>query len=184
MNNGEPFKLRTLHAVTDCIKEVAPANGYVSDLADFDPGDGALQSRVFRGRAWFGVSDPIPMVSVLEAVDADDDLWTPPADSASSTFDWPLIIQGFVNDDPENPTDPAYRLMRDVRRRLLKEKKRTVPGRHTTDPFGTSLFGLPGCRVTDMMVSTGKVRPADDVSAKAYFHFFLTLRVTEDALEA
>ena len=184
MNDGEPFKLRVLRALTDAIKDVTPANGYGFDLSDFDPGDGAMMERVFRGRPWFGDSDPIPMVSVLEPVEEADYLFTVPSDDASGSYEWPLLVQGFVNDDPVHPTDPAYRLMRDVRRRLVREKKRRKPGMNTTDPLGTSQFGLPGCRVTDLRVSTGKVRPADDVSAKAYFWMVVTLTVTEDAEEA
>lgn len=184
MNAGDPFKLRVLQALTTCIKEVTPANGYFFDLSDFDPGDGAMMERVFRGRPWFGDTDPIPMVSVLEPIEEADLFFAPPPDSASGTYDWPLLVQGFVNDDPTHPTDPAYRLMRDVRRRLVREKQRKVPGRHTTDPLGTSQFGLSGCRVTDMKVSTGKVRPADDVSARAYFWMVVILTITEDAEEA
>ncbi len=184
MNNNMPFKLRVLHALTDIIKEVTPANGYTSNLADFDPGDGVMTSRVYRGRAWFGDTDPIPMVSVLEPSDESDYLFAPPPDDSSGSYDWPLLVQGFVNDDPMNPTDPAYKLMRDVRRRLVREKQRKLPGRNTTDPLGTAGFGLEGCRVTDLKISTGKVRPADDVSAKAYFWMVVTLSITEDAEQA
>ncbi len=184
MNNGDPFKLRVLHALTDIIKEVTPDNGYVSNLADFDPGDGVTTARVYRGRAWFGDSDPIPMVSVLEPVEEADLFFTVPDDDTSGTYDWPLLVQGFVNDDPLNPTDPAYKLMRDVRRRLIREKARRKPGRNTTDPLGTAEWNLAGCRVSNLKVSTGKVRPADDVSAKAYFWMVVTLTITEDAEEA
>lgn len=184
MNNGEPFKLLVLRALTACLKEVTPANGYTSDLSDFDPGDGVQSERVFRGRPWFGDSDPIPMVSVLEPIDEGDYLFATPADTGSGSYEWPLVVQGFVADDPAHPTDPAYRLMRDVRRRLVREKLRKKPGMNTTDPLGTSQFGLPGCRVTDMKISTGKVRPADDTSAKAYWWLVVTLAITEDAEEA
>lgn len=173
-----------LRALTDCIKEVTPDNGYTFDLADFDPGDGAMMERVFRGRPWFGDTDPIPMVSVLEPVEEADFLFVPATDDPSATYDWPLLVQGFVNDDPMHPTDPAYRLMRDVRRRLLAEKKRTAPGRHVPDPLGSRAFGLPNCRVNEIRVSTGKVRPADDVSAKAYFYLVVTLNITEDGEQA
>jgi hypothetical protein len=37
---SDPFKLRLLKAITGALKEVTPANGYLNDLADFDPGDG------------------------------------------------------------------------------------------------------------------------------------------------
>lgn len=184
MNNGEPFKLRVLKALSDIIKEVNPANGYTVDLSDFDPGDGAMMARVFRGRPWFGDTDPIPMVSILEPIEEADYLFTPAADADDGSYEWPLLVQGFVNDDPQHPTDPAYVMMRDVRRRLVAEKRRKKVGMNTTDPLGSSEFGLPGCRVTDMRISSGKVRPADDVSAKAYWWLVVTLSVTESAEEA
>jgi len=185
VNNDEPFKLRVLHALTECIKGVTPANGYTYDLADYDADDGGSpMERVFRGRPWFGDTDPIPMVSVLEPVEEADFLFIPAVDDASGTYDWPLLVQGFVNDDPMHPTDPAYRLMRDVRRRLLAEKKRKAPGRQVLDPLGSRAFDLPNCRVNELRVSSGKVRPADDVSAKAYFWLVVTLNITEDGEEA
>lgn len=186
-NQTTPFKLRVLHALTDALKEITPGNGYASNLADFNPGDGGPMSRVFRGRPWFGETDPIPMVSVLEHVDEADPFFDGPADGNTEAYDWPILVQGFVNDDAANPTDPAYKLMRDVRRRLVREKLRRSPGstgRHTTDPLGSLTWNLDGCRVIDLKVSPGKVRPADDVSAKAYFYMVVTLTITENAEEA
>lgn len=175
---AEPFKLRLLKAITDAIKEVTPANGYVFDLANFDPGDGVDQERVFRGRMWFGESDPLPMVSVLEGVDPADEVAEPPSVNAvAAEYDWPLIIQGFVNDDPAHPTDPAYRLLADVRRRLIAERKRKTAD-HDPDPFG---MGTGKNCVTGLRVGAGVVRPADDVSAKAWFWLTLTPRIIENA---
>jgi hypothetical protein len=185
VNNDDPFKLRVLKALTNVIKEVTPANGYTFNLADFDPGDGVDSPRVFRGRPWFGDSDPIPMVSILEPIEEADLLFTPGPDDTSGSYEWPLLVQGFVADDPDHPTDPAYRLMRDVRRRLVGEKARPATDRpNQLDPLGSRQFNLSGCRVSDLRVSTGKVRPADDVSAKAYFWLVVTLTITEDAEQA
>ncbi len=174
-----PFKLRVLRSLTDVIKSVTPVNGYVSDLADFDPGDGTDMPRVFRGRPWFGDNDPIPMVSILEGTTPADDLFDEPADCESGEYDWQILVQGWVHDDPVNPTDPAYVLMRDVRRRLIREKTRKKPNSHIPDPFGSSTFGFPGCAVTKLRVGSGVVRPADDVSAKAWFWLSLTIRIVE-----
>lgn len=177
-----PFKLRVLHAITDVLKEITPDNGFTFNLADFDPGDASPMARVFRGRPWFGESDILPFVSVLEAPTGSDEVYMNEyeSDDTSGEHDWPLLVQGFLEDNPQHPTDPAYWLMRDVRRRLLQEKRRLKPGsRGTTDPFGTSAFGIEGCAVTGLKVSSGIVRPADDVSAKTYFWVLLTLRIVE-----
>jgi len=173
-----PFKLRALTALTGIIKEITPDNGYVCDLADFDPGDGVDQERVFRGRAWFGDNDPIPMVSVLEGVSPADEVDEPPVDTTTGEYDWPLLIQGFVDDDPEHPTDPAYLLLADVRRRLAVEKRRKAPGSHQPDPLG---LGLGKNRITKISIGPGVVRPADDVSSRAYFWLTVILRVVDNA---
>lgn len=177
-----PFKLRALHALTDALKTITPANGYVSDLSDFDPGDGVAQARVFRGRAWFGDDDPIPMVSVLEGTSPADEVDDePPVDTTTGEYDWTLLVQGFVNDDPQNPTDPAYVLMADVRRRLAAERKRKATGTHQFDPLGLGLAGKN--RIVGLTIGPGVVRPTDDVSSKAYFWMTIVLRIVENASE-
>lgn len=176
-----PFKLRVLRALTDALKEITVDNGYESDLADFDPGDGVDIARVYRGRAWFGENDPIPMVSILEGVSPADEVDEPPVSGVTVEYDWPLLIQGFVQDDPLNPTDPAYVLMADVRRRLAIETKRKGAGTNMPDPLGLGVTGKN--LITGLHVGPGVVRPADDVSAKAYFWLSLVLRVTDNAAE-
>lgn len=173
-----PFKLRVLRGLTDALKTITPDNGYASNLADFDPGDGISTTRVFRGKAWFGDDSPIPMVSVLEGVTPSDEVAEPPVDTTTGEFEWPLIVQGFVQDDPENPTDPAYMLLADVRRRLAIERVRKAPNTHQPDPFG---LGFGKNRVTGLTIGPGVVRPADDISAKAYFWLSLTIRVVDNA---
>lgn len=170
-----PFQLSILKALTDCLKTITPDNGYNTDLSDQAAGaDGVVVPRVFRGRAWFGDSDPIPMVSILEAVSPADEVSEAPAVTSSGEYDWGILIQGFVNDDPENPTDPAYILKADVRKRLAIEKKRKTAD-HDPDVFGLGLKN----RLTIQSIGIGVVRPADDLSAKAYFWMQLTLRVLE-----
>lgn len=178
-----PFRLRLGRAVTDTLKTITPANGFTHNMADFDPGDGSpTAARVFRGRAWFGDQDPMPMLSVLENPNPADELVAPVVDSTTGAYDWNLLIQGFVADDPQSPTDPAYLLEQEVRIVLGREKRRTKPGSHITDPFGASTWNIPGCGVYDMTISPGVIRPADDVSANAYFWLPVRLRIVE-ALE-
>lgn len=171
-----PFKLRVLHALTDCLKTITPANGYQFDLSDFDPGDGVMTPRVYRGRMYFGDSDPLPLVSILEGVSPADEAAEPPVNAVVGEYQWPLLIQGFVEDDKANPTDPAYVLLADVRRRVVQEKKRkTVDGR------SRNILGFDENRLIDLSVGAGVVRPADDVSAKAWFWLSLTLTILDNA---
>lgn len=178
----EPFKLRVLHALTDALEEITIANGYHHDMGRFDRGDGVLTKRVYRGRAWFGDNDPIPMISVLEGVSPADEVAEMPVNTATGEFDWPLIVQVFVNDDPENPTDPAYRLMADVRRCLSQESTRRSANGRQVDPLGMGFPNQSGVdRIVSMRIGPGVCRPADDVSARAYGWLTLILRIVDHA---
>jgi hypothetical protein len=152
------LRLRILQALTAALKEITPANGYVHDLS----------SGVFRGRNVFGDTDNPPFVSILEAPDPIAP-YTSPSDSAGQKGNWALIIQGFVEDDEDNPTDPAYVLIADVIKRLAIEKKRDAD---------FDIFGM-GNHVTGMEIGSRVVRPPDDTSSKAYFVLSLFLTVVE-----
>lgn len=171
-----PFRLRVLHAITDALKTITPTNGYEMDLSDFDPGDGHDKARVYRGRAWFGDDDPIPMVSILEG--DTDETSGQPFHVMAGEYNWPLIVQGFVNDDPENPTDPAHILAADVVKRLnIEVTRRREHDQTECDPFGIGTWGRN--QLTGLRVGKPWVRPADDVSAKAYFVLPVALRTVE-----
>ena len=175
-----PFKLRVMRALTDTLKDISTADGYHYNLADDADPDAKHPTRVFRGRAWYGDSDPIPMLSILEGVNPADEVAEPQATNPKGAYDWPCLIQGFVNDDPVNPTDPAYLFLADVRRRLAVERERKQSGSLSqSDPFGMGAAG-PN-RVVGLTIGPGVVRPADDISARAYFWLTITLRIVDDA---
>lgn len=176
MSDPVPFRLQVLRALTTALKEITPGNGYQSNLADVVEGDGVTVPHVYRGRAWFGEGDTLPLVSILEGVDPASDVAEPPMDTATGEFDWPLIVQGFVEDDSANPTDPAYTLLADVRKRFAVEVKR-----RSVDTTERLILGFPESRITMMSIGAGVVRPADDVSAKAWFWLSLTLRIIDRA---
>lgn len=176
-----PFKRRVLDALTDALAEITPANGYNSDLAPFMHPDGAMMRRVYRGRAFFGDNDPIPMVAILERPDPADELAEPPRDSNNGSYDWNLIVQGFVQDDKDDPTDPAYLLLADVRHRLAVERARRDESGRLPDPLGFGGRRRPN-RIEELSFGPGVVRPADEVSAKAYFWLGVTLKTFEDPL--
>lgn len=156
---ADPFRLRVLKALSTSIEGVNPTNGYQHDL----------RNAVFRGRIIFGPRDPLPMISILEAPIPLEVVRTR-GENIKSTGPWELLIQGFVKDDHQNPTDPAHHLMAEVKSILVKEKRRDR---------GHNIFGL-GARVAEMYIGQGSVRPPDEASDKAFFWLTLTLVIGED----
>lgn len=164
----EPIRLRVLKALSASIATICPEDGYYYDLRPTPE----IKERVFRGRVIFGDTDPLPMVSILEVPLPPDQLPSPP-DATVRTGDWDLMMQGFVDDDFEHPTDPAQYLVADVVRRLAVEKRRNKD---------FDILGM-GKTVTDMIIGVGVVRPPDELSAKAYFWLPVTLKMAEDLLD-
>lgn len=153
-----PFRLRVLRALTVALENVNPDNG-----CHFD-----LRGKVFRGRVRFGQSDPVPMVSILEAP-IPAEVSQSRGENSNSTGPWELLIQGFADDDKKNPTDPAHHLMAEVKSVLVAEKVRDR---------GNNAFGMQN-RVVQMWIGQGSVRPPDDASNEAFFWLTLTLRLAE-----
>lgn len=158
----DPYRLRVQKAISAALKEITPANGYVHDLS----------ASVFRGRNIFGESDPLPMVSILEAP-IQPDAPRLPDGGTTQNAEWELVVQGFVEDDKFNPTDPAHRLLADVKKRLALEAKKYVPGE------GYNMFGMAG-KLTKLWIGPGVVRPPDEISSKAYFWLTIRLGLVED----
>ena len=156
---ADPKRLVILKALCAHIEaQVRVSNGFQHDL----------QGRVFRGRSVFGQDDPLPMVSVLEAPRPDQDLVT--AKNGMQLDDWPLYFQGWAQDDPSNPTDPAYRLAADVKQALAM----LIDRRPESAPYY-----LLGDLVLDLTISPGTVRPPDQVSSWAYFYLPVTVKLKE-----
>lgn len=162
----DPFRLRVLKALTNCLASITPANGYVHDLG---PSSRFPNGRVFRGRTMFGEETKVPFVSILE-VPLPLDQMPAQEDATVSAGGWDIIIQGFVQDDEENPTDPAHGLLAEVKKALILQKKGKRRGEH--------IFGMR--EVYDLTVGPGTVRPPDDVSANAYFWMGLVIHMAED----
>ncbi len=161
------FRLRVLKSLTECLSGIVPANGYLHDLS----GDGDDQSKgwVSRGKLVYGDDEPLPCVSILEPPIPLEVILSR-GDNTYSSGDWELLIQGFVNDNPKHPSDPAHSLMGEVKARLVREKRRDR---------GRNIFGMGG-RVMEMYIGQGSVRPADQVSARCFFWLTLTLKLAEE----
>lgn len=170
MTYDDPLRLRVQKALTACLEAVTPTNGYTFDLS----------ASVFRGRTLFGETDPLPMVSILEAPEAPDQLPSG-SDNTKALGDWDLLLQGFVEDDLANPTDPAHKLAAEVRRALVGERRK----RDLILVDSGNTLGIRGpngvSRVADMKIGAPVVRPPDgEISAKAFFWMRLTLTLAED----
>jgi hypothetical protein len=179
-----PTRLKTLIALTDLLKTITPDNGYQTDLSDFVDANSKTQSRVFRGRALFGEDDPLPMLAILENPHADLAGVVSPRGGAVTESSWELLIQAFVEDDLDNPTDPAHIIMADVKQCLATERMKIQrqgrdPLRNTSGIRNNDLLGMGGV-VTDIKLAPGVVRPPDQTSAKAMFWLQVALVMAED----
>jgi len=176
----DPFRLRVLQALTDAIKGVTIDAGFKHDLGDYVD-EGVTRERVFRGRDQFGFDDPRPMVSILEHPRALDALLAPDGDS-QTIGPWEILIQGFVTDDPEHPTDPAHRLVADVIKALAIQAKRRAPD-GSPDILGLG-YQMPAVKDKGMKIGKPVCRPADgEISDVAFFFITLTLDLVEDVAE-
>jgi hypothetical protein len=149
--------------------EITPANGYLHDLTD----------AVFRGRYKFDDDDPLPSISILESPNPDRfpnragaEDWV----EVEQKDNWTLHMQGWVDDDKRNPTDPAHQLMADVRKALAKLiKERPEQG----TPEYPDVYLLGGL-ILGLELEPGVVRPPDQNSAKAFFWMRVILKFTEN----
>lgn len=165
---SDSFRLRVMKAITDQLKTITPANGYMHDMSDFVDEAGRTMPRVSRGRLQFGISDPMPLIAVLEdprPVESGN----AKGGSPLAVNKWRILVQGFVEDDKMNPLDPAYHLSADAISALVQSK---------ADQF--NILGMGG-KITDMKIEAPSHRPgADEVSTNAYFIFGVTLAIVED----
>jgi len=166
MTLSNPLRLEIHKRLTAVLEEITVANGYAVDL----------EGKVFRGRAIYGESDPLPMVSILE-VPIPIDQRPAPGDSTYGSGGWELMVQGFAADDRDNPTDPAHIMLADVKKRLATERKKLSWG--PTQGSTAGILGL-GRTITNFAIGPGVVRPPDEISAKAYFWLTIELELAED----
>ena len=158
---ADPIKLQALKALTTLLEGIVPTsyNGRVVPAS--------LAGAVFRGRSTFGDSDPKIMLSILEAPRGG-------GSTANSTGEgrldsWPLLIQGWAQDDKDNPSDPVYLLLDDVEKRL---DRIIATSSNTGQPAYPEhyMLGLPRY-VTRFEIQMGVVRPpTENVSSKSFFY--------------
>lgn len=135
-----------------------------------------LRGAVFRGRSEIGASDPKPCIVILEAPQPINGI---PADTNQTVRkeEWRLLVQGFVQDDKTNPSDPAYALKAIVEQRLSRLS--AVSG-STGDPVFPEDY-LLGRLVVNVVIGQGVVRPpTKEVSPTAFFYIPLTVELKTD----
>lgn len=166
----KPFRARIMLALEAVLEEITIADGYSKDMT----------GAVLWGRVRYDENDPLPMISLLEPPVPPD--WSNAAGSkVVGDGNWPLLVQGFVKDDYERPTEEAYFLAADAKRRLALEKFRDR---------GQDILGMgprnnngSGNAVLDMFIGSEVIRPSDEQSSKAFFWLPLTLKITENHLQ-
>ena len=156
---ADPTKLQIAKGLTAVIQGVDGTGGFVNNLS----------TSVFRGRTLFGDNDPLPMVSILEAPVQPDQLPPPEKDGPYRESTMNLILQGWVKDDRDNPTDPAYVLAADVVRALMIYK--------LANP--RNLLGL-GKQVIEIAIGNTIVQAPNETSDKPQFILPLDIRFVED----
>lgn len=158
-------QLDILKRLTTHLEGITPANGY-----DFD-----MTGVVFRGRAFYGDSDPLPMLALLEYLSPDIDLQVAGPNNVERQETWIVLVQGFVQQHPTNPTDDAYQLKAAVEKRL-SETVATVHG----DPAvpAAYMLGLHKNGIVTMTIGPGIVTVPREGPASAYAFFYLPVGIT------
>lgn len=156
--------------------EIYEANGYKHDLRTEN---GVL--RVVRGRMKFDEDDPVPMVSILESPNPDrfpNRAGSEDGGNAEQKEKWTIYLQGWVTDDADNPTDPAYELMADVKKALAKIYAISDETGNPKFPLVYMLGGL----IAGLQYEGGTVRPPDAEvqSSRAFFWMRVILEFTEN----
>lgn len=160
----KPLRLRIQQKIVEILKEITPANGYKTDLSTK-----GSENYVFRGRFWFGDSDPLPLVSLLQTPLQPEDMATRNPANPNKISEIDFVIQGWVADDRLNPTDPAEILLADVEKRLARVRQEYIE---------EGVLGFKS--MTELWVGEGVVRPPDEISAKAYFWLPIRIKVARN----
>lgn len=152
-------RLRILKTLSEQLGQVTVANGYRTDCR-----------AVYRGRTHIGKDNPLPCITLLEAPTPDEEPFRANA-GVRQKDDWYLFVQGFVKDDPVNPTDPAHDFLADVKKCLSEN--------FNADSSEYQIRGL----AASFRMEPGTCAPPGEISPTAYFWLRLEVGVAEDLRE-
>jgi hypothetical protein len=160
----ESRQLDILKRLSAHLEGITPANGYSFDMT----------GRVFRGRVFFGEDDPLPMISLLEYLTPDVELQVAGVNETHRAETWILLVQGYVQQRPVNPTDDAYQFKAEVEARLA-ECIATVHG----DPAvpAAYMLGLHKKGIVSIVIGPGIVSVPREGPASAYAFFYIPLGI-------
>jgi len=163
---ADSYILTVEKAMADLIETtVTTGNGRPFDLTEL----------VFRGRIRYGHNEPIPMVSIMQAPNIDIETVDVGKGRQRAT-DKTFLIQGWVADDFDNPTDPAHELLAEVKRALGYILDMDSE-HYMLQSYSNSGNGL----VSNIGISSGLVRPPEaSISDKAYFWLPVLVTLVED----
>lgn len=148
-------QLTILKRLTEHIAGITPGAGYDYDLTD----------KVFRGRSRFGADEPLPFVSILESLRPDQQPIPAGEGKQRRLDDWELLVQGWVDENREFPTDDLYNLKAAIEKRLAEVMTE-----------GSPVYRL-GNLISELRIGPGVVRAATPQVGGAEA-FYLPLRVS------
>lgn len=159
-------QLDILKKLTVHLQGIIPANGYDFDMSD----------SVFRGRVIYGDDDPVPLINVVEHLSADVSVETAAENKIERQETWILLVQGWLNHAPINPTDDAYQLKAAVEHRLARLVKIDPSN---GDPLYPDEYFLGIVdTITGISIGPGVVSTATRESGSAKAFFYLPVGIT------
>jgi hypothetical protein len=163
-------QLDIMKRLTVHLEGITPAAGYEFDMS---------QDNVFRGRRYFGDSDPAVILSIVEHLQGDISVQVAGWLNEQRIETWVILVQGWLKAVGEHPTDEVYQLKASVEKRL-------------SECIATSaLTGVPvypdtyllGRTVSSMAIGPGIVSVpvgSGDASSRAFFYLPLGLELDYD----
>lgn len=146
---ADPKQLVILKALTTHLQGITPANGY-----DFD-----LSNAVYRGRSHFGADEALPFVSILEAMRPDPRPREAGSERLVREEAWELLVQGWCQENRDEPTDDLYRLKACVESRLSMIVAMETGVGASGSPKYPAVYRLGGI-IASMRIGPGVVRAA------------------------
>lgn len=175
---ADPKQLRILKKLTTLLEGINPDN---VDPATGEPYAYDLRGKVFRGRSVLTVDAAEDTLSILEM--PRQEVFNPVGPNGVVREDaWALMLQGWPADDPENPSDSAYRMKATVEQRLWRIAAEKPSGRGPLFPEDWRLGKHEGQdELTSFTFAPGVVRPPEDTASRlAMFYMPLVLGVRVD----
>lgn len=134
-----------------------------------------IDGNAFRGRTRMGSREPLPMLSLVQAPEVEIN-FEAVGDGTQRQHQALYLLQGWIEDDTENPTDPAHLFLAETKRVLaliLDEDSDYHMLQHVHPDKEPIISGLD--------IAFGLVRPPEQtISDKAYFWLPIRIGFVED----